>query len=255
MRQNKLSEILIDIGLSDHEAGVYLAALSLGPSTIARIAKAAEIKRTTVYSVVDSLQSRGLMNVEVRGLKKLFAASNPVKLDSILDSRKEKLKSVLPDFSALYNLKGGESFIKYYQGIEAIKNVYEGLIKDVRPHEDYLIISDQKRWYEIDEKFFEDFSRRRAKLPINIRMLLVESDIARKFKERERLFNIKVKFLPKGTALSTNLVVIPERVVIQQLTVPIFAMVIENQSTIQMFQQMFEILWKSVPEEAGSKNS
>lgn len=253
MKENKLIEILRDLGLSEHEAGVYLAALSLGPSTIARIAKAAEIKRTTVYSVVDALQTRGLMNVEVRGLKKFFAASNPEKLDSILDLRKEKLKTVLPDFAALYNLKGGESFIKYYQGIEAIKNVYEGLIKDVRPHEDYLIISDQKRWYEIDEKFFEDFSRRRAKLPINIRMLLVDSDVARLWKEREKMLNIKVKFLPQGTALSTNLVIIPERVVVQQLTPPIFAMVIENQSTIQMFQQMFEILWKSIPEEPIKK--
>jgi len=248
MRQNKLVDTLTDLGLSEHEASVYLAALSLGPSTIAKISKAAEIKRTTVYSVVDALQVRGLMNVEVRGLKKLYAASNPEKLDTILDSRKERLKTVLPDFAALYNLKGGESFIKYYEGIEAIKNVYEGLIKNVCPHEDYLIISDQKRWYEVDKAFFDDFSRRRAKLPINIRMLLVDSDTARLWKSREKMLNVKVKFLPKGTELTTNLVVIPRRVVVQQLTPPIFAMVIENQSTIQMFQQMFEILWKSISE-------
>ena len=47
-----LAKILIDLGLTENEAKVYVAALSLGPATILKIAQAAAIKRTTVYFVV-----------------------------------------------------------------------------------------------------------------------------------------------------------------------------------------------------------
>src|SRR5205823_4813454 len=114
---------------------------------------------------------------------------------------------LLPEFSALYNLRGGESFIKYYQGLESIKSVYESLITDIKPHEDYLIVSDQSKWLKLDEVYFRKFAERRAKLPINIRMLQVDTPVAQEFKKLEKNLNYKMKFLPIGTNLITNLVI------------------------------------------------
>jgi sugar-specific transcriptional regulator TrmB len=73
MQNTKLTKILTDLGLSEHEALVYLANISLGPTTILKIAQAAEIKRTTVYAVIESLKTKGLINVQIKGFKKLFA--------------------------------------------------------------------------------------------------------------------------------------------------------------------------------------
>ena len=248
MKNNQLIQTLTELGLNEKEANVYVSALSAGPSPILKIAQAAGLKRTTVYSVIESLKQKGLMTIELKGWKKLFAAEDPEKLETILETRRLKFKNLLPEFSALYNLKGGESFIKYYEGLEAMKSVYEGLIRDVRPHEDYSIIADQRRWYELAPEFFEDFTRRRAKLPINIRMLLQDTLTARKFKKHEKIYNLKIKFLPEGTSLITNLVVIPKKVMIHQLTPPIMAMVIENKSIVQMHQQLFELIWRSTPD-------
>jgi sugar-specific transcriptional regulator TrmB len=243
---NKLIKTLTDLGLTDNEADVYFASLSLGSTTILKIARTAKIKRTTVYSVVESLKQKGLMNIELKGFKQLFVAENPEKLESILENRKTLLQKALPEFSSLYNLKGGESFIKYYEGLEAIKTVYEGLIKDVRHGDSYSIISETENWYNLDPKFFENFLQRRAKLDINVRLLTQESKIAGKLKQFEKNYNEKVKFLPKNTKLSTNMVVTPQKVVIQQTTQPIMAIVIENRSVIKMHQEFFEIMWRSI---------
>ena len=248
MKNTEFIKVLTDLGLSEHEALVYLASLSLGATTILKIAEAAEIKRTTVYSVVESLKHKGLMRVEIKGLKKLYTAESPEKVEGLIENRKQNFQNLLPEFSALYNLKGGESFIKYYEGLESVKNIYEGLIRDIKPHQDYSIISDQHQWVNLDKKFFLDFTERRAKLNINIRLLLVDNPTAHNFKKYEKNYNERIKFLPSSTKLITNLVVTPQRVLIHQLIPPVLGIVIENKSVVQMHQQMFEIMWNSLPE-------
>ncbi len=248
MKENKLKNLLIELGLNENEAVIYLVSLSLGHSTILKISQAAEIKRTTVYSIVDSLKQKGLMNIELKGWKKLYVAQNPEKLYSTLEAKRELLKDSLPEFSALYNLKGGENFIKYYEGLESVKSVYESMIRDIKPRENYMVVTDQERWFNLDREYFSDFMQRRAKLNTNIRLLFQNSEVAREFKKKEQIYNEKIKILPQETELTTNLVIIPRRVLIHQLTHPIIGIVIENRSVIQMHKEMFEIIWNSIKE-------
>ncbi|MBI4054286.1 MAG: hypothetical protein HY397_03080 [Candidatus Doudnabacteria bacterium] len=46
----------------------------------------------------------------------------------------------------------------------------------------------------------------------------------------------------------TNLVVIPEMLVIHQIVPPVSAMVIKNKSAIALHRQMFEMLWQLLPD-------
>lgn len=246
MNENKLVKILKEIGLTDNEAKVYFISLSLGPSTVLTISKASGVKRTTTYSAIQSLQQRGLMNIELRGFKKLYTAESPEKLKDVLEQRKQLFTTNLDEFLALYNLKGGESFIKYHEGLESVKTVYEKLIKDIKPNEEYLAIGGQEQWYKLDSAYFQDFIERRAKLNLRIRLLFQDSEIAHEHKRLEQNYNEKVKILPTKTSLTTNMVITPQRVVIHQLTQPIIAIVIENKSIIQMQREMFEIIWNSL---------
>ncbi len=234
---------------------MYLASLRLGPSTILRIAKTAEIKRTTAYTVVDALIARGLMRKELKGWKNLFVAEDPEKLESIVEYQRETIKKLLPDFQAIYNLKESGAMIKYYEGVDAIKSLYNELLKKIKPHEDYCIVGELEQWLELDEEFFLKFTERRAKLNINIRILMQESETGKLHKERERQYNEKIFFLPKETQLSTNLVIIPEMVVIQQLTPIPLAIVIENASIIKMHKELFEIIWKSMTNKQADKTN
>lgn len=245
MEQSKITTFLTDLGLNPNESAVYYAALNLGPATIQQIASAAGIKRTTVYYVVESLKQKGLITLEIKGFKKKFVAENPEKLEVMLETRRLQLKNMLPELSALYNIKGGESFIKYYEGLKAVESIYEGLIRDIKPHEDYLILSDVEKWYDLDRDFFKKFLDKRAKLPIKVRLLIRDSAYAKKFYKHLRP-NERLKFLSPETNLTTNLVFTPQRLMIHQLTPPILAIVIENKNVIQMHREMYEIMWKSI---------
>lgn len=245
MTTKQLIQLLVELGLRDGEARVYRAALALGPTSILKLARAAELKRTTVYSLVEDLQQKGLMNVEVRGFKQRFVAAPPQKLELILDERREALRMVLPDLTSLYHLKGGDTTLRYYQGLKAVKAVYEELLQDVRAHEDYLVMTDLRQWLALDQEYFLDFIRRRAKLPLKIRMLVQDSPVGREHQRLQKTYNEVIRLLPPGTQLTTNLVIIPQRVVIHQLTPPVFAIVIQHPSVVQMHREQFEIMWRS----------
>ncbi|MFH0854627.1 MAG: helix-turn-helix domain-containing protein, partial [bacterium] len=61
------SKDLQQIGLSDKEASVYLAALELGPTNIQALTKKSAIKRSTVYDIIKNLKNHGLMSETTRG--------------------------------------------------------------------------------------------------------------------------------------------------------------------------------------------
>lgn len=253
MQTNPLIEMLTELGLSENEARVYLASLSLGPSTILAMAKTAELKRTTVYSVIERLQRDGLISIEVQGFKKRFAAENPSKLEKLLELRHEKFKDVLPQLSAIYSLKSGQSFIKYYEGVAGVKSVYDDLLKELRVGDTYLVISNQESFINLDRDYFARHIETRAGLNLEARALFQNSSTAQHYKDIEDRTRLLVRFLPEGTKLTANLVILDKKVVITQLVPPIMAIVIENKSIVAMHHEQFEIIWKSVGESPQRK--
>jgi sugar-specific transcriptional regulator TrmB len=245
MSKKDLKITLKEIGLSENESSVYLASMALGPTSVLQISRVAELRRTTVYSVIDELQKKGLMNIEISGFKKLYVAQDPKKLKAVLKKREDEFDSLLPEFEALYNLKQTGSEIRYYQGLESIKNALGTILEDTKPHDDYLVIADQENWYKQDPKFFQDFMERRAKKRLKIRMLLIDSELTREHKKFERNYDISIRILPKETKLTTDLCITPRHVMIDQIKEPVVSLMIDNQSIIETHREIFEMLWNA----------
>ena len=242
----KLLHTLLNLGLSENESLTYLGALSIGSANITHIAKAAGINRTTAYNVIESLKQRGLINIEIKGFKQYYVAEHPSKLKTILENKNRELKENLSSFMGLYNLKGNDSTIKYYEGEEAIKSVYEDILTSLKRNDEYLAISDTDKFQNIDNDYFDSFLKKRTKLHVHTRLLLQDSKLARERKKFEKNVHENIKILPPDTDLVTNMIILPNKIIIHQLTPPINAIVITNPSVIQMGKQMFEIMWKSI---------
>jgi HTH-type transcriptional regulator, sugar sensing transcriptional regulator len=246
MQKQEIKETLIDFGLSEHEALVYLSALSLGQSTVNEIAKHSGVKRTTVYPVIECLKRKGIMNIEVKGLKKLFVAESPEKLERIIEDKKDRLKSMLPELTAIHSLKNNESFIKYYEGVEGVRTVYDTILDDLKRGDEYLIISDISRFLKMDREYFDSFIDRRAKLDLKVRTIIQDTEDAHHYKKFERNKNWAIKIFEKSIDLKANLVILPNKLVITQIVDPIITIVIENKSLVEMQRQQFNIIWDSI---------
>ena len=114
---------LQEFGLSDKEARVYLAALELGTSTIQELSQKSNVNRATTYIQVEALLKRGLLSTVDKNKKSVFIAERPDRLLSILDEQKQKIenkhdriKKLIPDFEALYNVIGDRPRVRFFEG-------------------------------------------------------------------------------------------------------------------------------------------
>jgi len=121
---------LTNLGFSDKEAAIYLAALQLGLSPVQEIAKKAGINRATAYLLLDVLIKKGLVSVFVKDDRKCFAAESPDKLVSLvrlqkheLEEKEKELTATLPKLLAIYNLGGTRPQIRYLEGFEGVAEV------------------------------------------------------------------------------------------------------------------------------------
>jgi sugar-specific transcriptional regulator TrmB len=246
LQNEKLLNSLTQFGLDENESKVYLAALSLGPTTVLKISKVTDVKRTTVYEVITSLIQKGLMKKEIKGFKTLYASEHPERLENTLDSKRAILSRVLPELEGMYNLKGSESTIKYYEGLKAIENIYDELLADLKPHDFYYAISNIAEWQELDEEFFiGSHVEKRADMKIQTKLLFTDSPSAEKRLATQKNFNEEVRLLTKNSDIHVDLVVTPYKLVMFQLKQPLVAIVIENRSMIEMHTSMFNMLWNS----------
>jgi HTH-type transcriptional regulator, sugar sensing transcriptional regulator len=247
MSHNKLTQTLNTLGLNEKEARVYLSAITLGPTTILNIAKNSGLIRSTVYSVIETLKEKGLINIEINGWKKLFVAESPEKLEQLLELRRQEFKKHLPEFMSLYTLEQNESYIRYFEGKQAVRSVWDFILKKLQPGEDYMVIDENDRWLSIDEEYYLNYIKQKAKLNLNCRLLLKDSPNTRKYKNQAVNYNEKIKFLPSSVTFNSDIIITSQKTIIQQLQIPTSAMVIENKSIAQMHKEIFDLLWNMIP--------
>ena len=242
--QNKLHKVINELGLTSNESAVYLAALSLGPTTVMNIAKFSEVERANVYRVIESLELKGLMVVTIDGFKKKYEAADPSHLERLLEERRKEFSAVLPELKSLYNTGGGVSEIKFFRGVNGLKGVYEDILKELKSSDFYYVISNLDAWYSIDSDFLERFVQKRIKNNLRVKMLLQDNEKAQENKKFQTNFLQEVEILPHDTKLETDTIITPKKVIIVQLKDPITTFVIENNSIVTAHKQYFETMWK-----------
>jgi hypothetical protein len=186
------------------------------------------------------------MRIDLAGLKQLYVAENPEKLEVVLEVRRREFSAALPEFAALHNLHGTESVIKLYTGINAMQQIYMDTLKEIRPYEDYLVIANQDTWYNLDPVFSDRYIEARAKLSIRTRLLFQDSEVAKLHKSLGQNFNQEAKILPAGTTLHVDTLLLPKKLIIVELLPPYTTTVIENPSIIELHREMFEIIWSTL---------
>src|SRR3990167_6928519 len=120
-----ITQTLSQFGLTPNQAKVYLALLELGEAKVQEIAKKARILRTTTYEVLEQLKNLGIIGMYNRHGVRIYMAEPPRALERILDEKKKSIHEVLPELESLYNISEFKPKIRYYEGPEGFKAVYE----------------------------------------------------------------------------------------------------------------------------------
>lgn len=163
-------KILIENGLSEKEAKLYLSVLEAGELTLAYAAEKSHLKRSTVYSLVEGLKKRGFVSIIKRRGISYVAALSPRLLVENFERSAEMAKSILPQLMELSYISPVKPRIRFYEGIEGIQQI---LFEAACSKKDYIGFID----YTLMPKKIYDYIRKkvapeREKSGIHLRLLM-----------------------------------------------------------------------------------
>lgn len=247
-KRMELSKQLEQYGLEDKKAEVYLACLELGPSPVQSIAQKTGIKRTSVYDIINSLTSQGLITQTVKGKKRLFVAEDPKTIKDLLQKKEREFDQILPELKTLHFVPGTKPKIKYYEGVEGAKRVLEDtltskekILKSIIPFKDIIDL--------VGEDYFGDYTNRRIKSGyylISVRPTIKEViSIREKHKwVTNKAQRREVRYAPKDFAFSMTMYLYDHKVMLISSKKENFGMIIESEEFTYNQKALFEVLWK-----------
>ena len=238
-----LVEALEKIGLSDKQAKVYLAALELGDSTIQELARKSGVKRPSIYNFLDEMINKGyLTKNEIKG-KTHITAEKP---ESIIEKQKRQtamMNNLLPDLLGIYNSPAEKPKIKFYEGFEGIKKVYDNLITEEKPIHtfgDYDIMLSSEL-----SAYMDNWARERAKKNIPIRIITQENSPLKNYENRNITDLREVKYA-QNAKFSTEINIFGDKVALISFQKPGMGAIIENKNTAETLMSVWQLLWDNL---------
>lgn len=252
-----MQEELQKLGLNEHEAKVYLAALSLGPSSASQIAQQTLIKRPTVYLALENLIKQGLILESFAGKKRLFEAEKPEKLEKLTKRMRRQvidaeilLESILPGLIKFPKQYTEEPKVSFYSGMSGLKNV---LLE---------ISASRSSWY-----FFGSTTKVLQNVPKEeMKEILEEGGKFREANDRPKIYLItdagvlslkgeweklktswrEMKILPGMINASSGFIIYEDKLAIISFENKPFAAIIKSKEVAEVVKIMYQLIWKSL---------
>jgi sugar-specific transcriptional regulator TrmB len=248
--KKNLYSSLKELGLTDLEADLYVASLSLGPSPIATIAARMNISRPNIYKVIAGLEGRGLVAISK---KKKYARNFMVEpptavLEKLREKREtisdldETVASALPDLLAMYHQGETPTKIKVLEGKEQFLQTYFTVLDEAKDEAlffgslaDYIGVTS---WEEQSE-----WIKKRYTKGIRIKALLLPSADAEKVKSKDAVELRETRILKGAAPFVTFFQLFANKALVWQPRAPL-AVLIEDEYIVAMLKSMFAWMWE-----------
>ncbi|EKD58879.1 MAG: transcriptional regulator, TrmB [uncultured bacterium] len=255
----RLKNELQNIGLNDKEARIYLACLELGPTNIQNIASKADIKRSTVYEILESLKGKGLMHTTTKGKRKQYLAAEPENLLATIKEKEKALKEILPQLKSINNVGFAKPKITFYEGKEGLREIYMEALKSSTNNADW--ISPMKSVLEtVGTEWMEHYVELKVKKNYWIRSIHVSDLVIDSYKYQDSTTFKKtlrdVRFSPKDMNIPNAIGIYDNKVAILSSRKEGFGFIIESDDYAQSMKELYKLLWdKSLtPEQLNSQD-
>lgn len=241
-----IKDELIEIGLTENEAKIYLAALELGETTIVRIAKKSGVKRTTTYLSVESLKEKGFLSELRKKKKNFFYAEDPRILQDKIEERKKAIDRIVPQLLSITNLMDKKPKIIFYEGLAGIKDVYRDTLK--YPNQEMLAWVSQDVFDILGDEFINYYIPKRIENKIWVRVIAPDNSEIKDYKNRE------ISELRKTKLISSEKYPIEVEIdLYSKNKIGIMAfkekigLIIESEKIHKTLKSIFEMYWDVLP--------
>lgn len=248
---DQLQNKLIEYGLHEYEARLYLSAMELGPSPVQQIAKKAGINRVSAYNFIKTLIDKGLMSTYEEGKKTMYVASAPENLASLfeyqrreIEAKKEDLQKLLPEFRSKYNVGEGKPVVRYYEGIDGVVNMNREIFESG--------YGEMLTAYDLDttRKYFPEELRKKLlqdRVGRNLKIKIIYTSKSDKIVKRPlaEIYRIEDPNYP----LIGDILIFGDRVRFVSFSEKLSGIVIEDRQVAQTLRSIFQIACNNIGEQ------
>lgn len=236
------SSILVQAGLTQREAEVYLTLLRAQELVASEVSKKIQVNRSHVYDTLNLLIEKGLVSYVIKDGKKYFKPASPEKIIDFLHQKQKLIEQYLPALNQLYEPSKQALRVEVFEGKEGVKTVMNDMIQT---NKEILCLGTTGKSQHLFPIFVEQFHKQRVEKKIPLRAIFNDDvdGIARGEKVSQIPF-AKVKYMHKSSP-STTYVYGKKVLIILWEKEQLLAIMIQSSAIADSYKRYFETLWKA----------
>jgi sugar-specific transcriptional regulator TrmB len=246
-----LYKSLEGLGLTAHERNLYCLSVTLGPASVASLAKHLQISQPNVYKVIRGLEVRGLaVFTNKKGYTKRFMVEPPTVVADLVRAQEQRaaetqqqLMSAMPDLLAIYKQGDLPTKAVVLQGKQQLSAAFARVYEEARGEVLYFGSAEHFMKFlgpELGDLRIEQ--RVAKKLPVRGLVTPSEHGNDRFFRDQEK--ELRTMRVMRGfSPFTTSFHLFAHKILLWQPHAPL-ALLIEDEYIITMFRSMFEWVWE-----------
>lgn len=240
-------QIMEQFGLIGKKGDIYLAALELGGASVIDIARKANIKRTTTYDILLDLQEDGLISQTIEGKKRKFIGEDPEKIQTELKRKEAAFSEILPMLKTIYNVKGAKPKIRFYEGIDGLKECY---LDTLRYSGEILALGSEHAIKVLSLDWIRSNVKDRVKKRIYLKAIVADSQLMQKefLSHNQEQMRSSKTIDPKKYPFTIEINIYGHRKVFLMSPNEQIGIIIEGEEIYKTMKSMFELIWDNLPE-------
>jgi predicted transcriptional regulator len=249
------------LGIKPSSKRVLLAITEHGTSAVADIASRLSMPKSSVYDSLDELSQKGLVTEYNSERGKSFGISEKDQLTRIHSEKIEELQSAHSSLiSFIQNHSKADSVgrpkIKFYSGVQGIKQAFRDMPWDKKNEEGYLMWPLQDMLDTLGEEFLKWHAAPRFKNNIYINVIQKHEDmIIQKNKMKYDWLKVdyegnlnRIRYAPKGTDWQMSYWIYGDKCLFASGGLEKFAFTIASKEFCQMMKLMWREMWNGAEE-------
>lgn len=251
---DKILDVLREIGLSEKEALVYTTCLQMGKQTVSVISRLTNIKRASVYDVLNKLIEKGIVHrVEGSGTtyfnvldsEELLRYYEAEKIQAIYRSnlRIKKIKGVIHDLKGLESFSPSKPMVKYYEGERGLQEAYEDTLTS---SEDIRAYANIEEMHNGLPHFFPDYYKRRCAANLFIHTICPDNYMSLERHKLDKKEMREIKFIDSKKYEFTPEINIYDNKVLFASWKEKMAVIIESEEIADFQKKVFDVLYDNL---------
>lgn len=175
----------------------------------------------------------------IKESKRYYQTASPDKLIEILDLKKSKIKSILPELKSMH--QDIELFkIEVFEGKEGIKTFYQDILNNAK---EVLAFGVTGKAMEVLEFSYPHFLKKFMKA--NIKEKALANISSKKTMSTHSRIHLKIKYLPEDYEAKVTTIIYDNKIAIQFLQKEnIYVVIIKDKLLCETYKNYFNFMWK-----------